>query len=315
MEEPSPEGNGWLRAAGLLLAALVLSVVRPGVLIGLPFLLLVVFLPDRASGRMLPLLVAGVVAVLIVAGTGPRDGMWYLERGWAALVGGWFLALTLRWPGSGFFPRALGAVVGAFAVAGLVFGVTPRAWSVADWMVADRMRAGAATALSAVRTFGGGDAIPGDLPDAIYSTVESQGVVFPALLGLASVAALGVAWWGWVRLAHGSDGGIGSLRGFRFHDQLVWIFVAGLALVLVGGGGGWERLGTNAVVFMGALYTLRGAAVLLFMSGGLSPGLSVLLAVAFIFVAPVLIAGTLVVGLGDTWIDLRERAGAASGSG
>lgn len=315
MKEPSPEGRGWLRAAGLLVAALTLSVVRPGVLIALPFLLLLVVHPGSTPDRMLPLLAATVVAVVFVAGTAPRDGIWYLERGWAALVGGWFVALTLRWPGSRFFSRALGAVVGAFAAAGLVFVVTPRAWSIADWMVADRMRAAATTALSAVRMVGGEGAIPGDLADTVYRTVETQGVVFPALLGLASLASLGVAWWVWVRLARGSDGGLGPLRGFRFHDQFVWVFVLGLALVLLGGGEGWERVGTNAVVFMGALYALRGMGVLLFLTGGLSPGLSLLLAVAFVFVAPVLVAGTVLVGLGDTWIDLRERARATSGPG
>lgn len=310
MDEPTRDGRGWPRAAGLVLATIAFSVIGPGVLIGLPFVLLALFLRPRGSALVLGIFLATVVVV----GTGPSGGMWYLERGWAILLGGWFLGLTLRWPRSRFFPRALGAVAGAYGVAALVFRVRPESWSVVDWMVTDRMRAGTSAALTALRSVGGEGMVPGEVSDAIYRTLESQGVVFPALLGLASVAALGVAWWIWVRLAHGSDGGLGPLRDFRFNDQLVWLFVVGLALVLLGSSGAWDRLGTNAVVFMGGLYALRGAAVLLFLSGGVSVAGSLLLAVAFVFVAPVLVAGALVVGLGDTWFDLRARIRAASGT-
>lgn len=310
MDEPTREGRGWPRVAGLFLAAVVLSVVGPGVLVGLPFVLLALFLRPRNSA-----LVFGVfVATLLVVGAGPSDGMWYLERGWAILLGGWFVGLTLRWPRTRFFPRALGAVSGAYAVAALLFQVRPESWSVVDWIVTDRMRAGTSAALGALRTVGGEGFVTRDVSDAIYRTLEMQGAVFPALLGLASVAALGVAWWAWVRLAEGSDGALAPLREFRFNDQLVWVFVTGLALVLLGSSGAWDRIGTNAVVFMGALYAIRGAGVLLFLSGGVSVVGALLLALAFVFVAPVFLAGALVVGLGDTWFDLRARIRAAPGT-
>ncbi|NIP56735.1 MAG: DUF2232 domain-containing protein, partial [Gemmatimonadetes bacterium] len=163
-------------------------------------------------------------------------------------------------------------------------------------------------ALSLVRNAGGPDAVPPELADAVYRTVEIQGIVFPALLGLASLGALGVAWWIYVRLATGGDQGLAPLAHFRFHDQLVWLFIVGLVLVLAGSSGTLERAGTNAVVFMGALYALRGAAVLIFVTGGLSLAGSALLALALLFVAPVLLAGAMLVGLGDTWFDLRARA-------
>jgi len=198
--------------------------------------------------------------------------------------------------------------VGSYAVAALLFEARPGSWPVVEWMVTDRMREGASTALTAIRSLGGAGSLPSELTDAIYRTLETQGVVFPALLGLGSLAALGVAWWAWSRLADSAGDALGPLRDFRFNDQLVWIFVAGLALVLLRGSGVWDRVGTNAVVFMGALYALRGAAVLLFLSGGVSLLGSLLLALAVLFVAPVIAAAALVVGLGDTWLDLRERA-------
>lgn len=300
--------RGWPRAAALFLASVVLSVAEPGVLIAVPFLLLLIFGRTLSPG----LLMAGGVAVVLVMAGGDRSGIWYLERGWAVVVGGWFLALTLRWPQSGFFHRALGAVAGAFAAVAVLFGVRPRSWEVVDFLVADRIRSGVTTALEVMQSVGGPDAVPRELTDAVYRTAETQGTVFPALVGLSSIAALGVAWWIYVRLARQSDQGVGPLDEFRFNDQLVWVFVLGLALVLLTSGQALDRAGTNAVVFMGALFALRGAAVLFFLSGGVSVAGAILLGVAFLFVAPVLLAGALVVGLGDAWFGLRERARATT---
>lgn len=308
-ERRAASGRGWPRVAALFLAAVTLSVMEPGVVMALPFLLLVLF-----GGELRPpLVLAAGVAVLVVAAGGQRSGIWFLERGWAFVLGGWFLALTLRWPSSRFLTRALGAVAGAYAAVTVIFGVQPRSWSVVDFLVTDRIRSGVASALSMMRSVGGPETVSPELSDAVYRTAEVQGLVFPALVGLSSLASLGVAWWVYVRLARGSDQGLGPLAEFRFNDQLVWIFIGGLLLVLMGSGQALDRAGTNAVVFMGALYALRGAAVLVFLSGGLSLVGGLLLALAMVFVAPVILAGTLVVGLGDTWFDLRKRARATTG--
>ena len=132
-------------------------------------------------------------------------------------------------------------------------------------------------------------------------------MVFPALLGLSSMAALGVAWWVYVRLSSGSDQGVGPLRDFRFNDHLVWVFIAGVVLLLTP----WEdilaRVGANTVVFMGALYALRGAAVILFLSGGLSLFGYVMLIFGLIFLPPLVLTGAMVIGIGDTWLDVRRR--------
>ena len=67
------------------------------------------------------------------------------------------------------------------------------------------------------------------------------------------------------------------------------------------------------MVFMGGLYAMRGAAVLLFLSGGVS-GFGVLfLIVGMLFLSPVLISGALLIGVGDTWFDLRSKAEAITG--
>jgi hypothetical protein len=146
---------------------------------------------------------------------------------------------------------------------------------------------------------------------ALYAAAESQIKVFPATIALATLAALAVAWWLYVRMAHGDDQGLLPLREFRFNDQLVWLFICGLGLMLLGKGQ-VERAGWNAMWFMSALYALRGAAVVSFFGGGQSPASALLLALGLLFLPPVILMGALVIGLGDTWMDLRARVRAAA---
>jgi hypothetical protein len=59
---------------------------------------------------------------------------------------------------------------------------------------------------------------------------------------------------------------------------------------------------------MGALYALRGAAVFLFVSGGMSVFGYLMLAVLLVLVTPVVLGMAALIGIGDTWLDLRTRA-------
>jgi hypothetical protein len=149
--------------------------------------------------------------------------------------------------------------------------------------------------------------------NAAYEWIAQFGRLFPALLGLSSLSGLAVAWWAYVRFSSGSGLGLGPLRDFRFNDHFVWLLLIGLALLVFGAGEGWTYGGGNAVVFMGGLYAMRGVAVLLFLSGGVT-GLGFLfLAIGMLFLSPVLISGALLVGVGDTWLDLRSKAEAIAG--
>ncbi len=160
-------------------------------------------------------------------------------------------------------------------------------------------------------------AIPTADLNGIYEAAAQWGRLFPAFVGLSSLSALAVAWWAYVRLSARSGQGLGPLREFRFNDHLVWLLVIGLALIVFGPGGGWTTAGGNTVVFMGGLYTLRGAAVLLFLNSGVfvlglfvaALGMLLLAPVLILgILAPVLILGALFIGVGDTWLDLRSRA-------
>lgn len=280
------------------------AVVQSSVLVGLPFVLLGLVLGMRRVGVFV---VAALALALVMAG-GARDAFWYLERGWAFLAGGCFVALTVRDPRSSFSARAMAAVAVAAAAVAVILGVRSGSWSVVEWAVEERVGQGIAQAMEAVRLLRGDASLPPALVTAVYETVQMQIKVFPALVGISSMAALGVAWWGYTRLSSGNDQGVGPLREFRFNDHLVWVFIVGLLLLL----SQWEavatRVGANAVVFMGALYALRGAAVILFLSGGLSLAGYVLLAFGLVFLPPLVLTGAMVVGLGDTWLDVRRRS-------
>jgi hypothetical protein len=203
----------------------------------------------------------------------------------------------------------MAAVAGAGTLAAVFFAVRSGAWSSVRWSIQDRLGAGVGTAMEAWRTMRGGEALPPSLVSAVYRTVEAQSAVFPALLGIASMAGLGVAWWLYVRLSSGDDQGLGPLREFRFNDHLVWLFIGGLILLMLRWGDSFSGLGANTVVFMGALYALRGAAVVMFLSGGLSVFGYVLLVLGLVLMPPLVLTGAMVVGIGDTWLDVRSRVG------
>ncbi len=162
-----------------------------------------------------------------------RSGLWYVERGWTIILGGCFAAVTLRWPERRFLPRALLAIAVAGAGAWAALGLSPRRWAIIDRMVATRLRDGVSTSLEALRVLRDGTPLPGTVISTVFQAAEWQSNLFPAMLGLSSLAALGAAWWLYVRLVRGSGEGLGPLRDFRFNDQLVWLLVAGAVMFVL----------------------------------------------------------------------------------
>jgi hypothetical protein len=193
---------------------------------------------------------------------------------------------------------------------GSLFLARPGDWDVVDWMITSRMESGVSAAIETLRFLRGAEGLTEAVQESALQAVRLQAAVFPALLGLASLSALGLGWWLFLRLAEGRGDGIEPLGEFRFHDHLVWVLILGLA-ILLSSSGALERLGANAVVFMGALYALRGVAVILFITGGLSLFGALLFLLGFILVAPLFLVGAFVIGLGDTWLNLRARIGGA----
>ena len=61
------------------------------------------------------------------------------------------------------------------------------------------------------------------------------------------------------------------------------------------------------MTFMAVLYALRGAAVLVVIRGVPGPLGMVVGALLVVFMYPLVMATTFIVGLSDTWLDIRAR--------
>ena len=295
----TPRGGGLARAAGFGAITLGFAVTDPLVLIALP---LVVLLIAHGPLRVRSAILVGVL--LAIAALGDRVGLWWFEHGWPLLLGGAFVWVSAMRPRWSFSTRALTAVAAAALLAVGVFAISPAAWLDLDAL----MRSRANQAASSMAT------LLGPRVDEVRSLLTSltrlQAAIFPALLGVSSVGALGVAAAARSWLAGDPDGAFGRLRNFRFNDHLVWVWLIGLALLLSPAGEIAERVGGNAAVFMGALYVMRGLAVLLMLAGGIPWALGLIGAIVAILLAPLLILLLLValfVGVGDTWLDVRRR--------
>ncbi len=299
-------GRGWPRAAALLgvVLATSTSAVQPAVLIAVPLLVLLVARGLRGIGQIGPF--AGVVLASVVVAVGSHDGLWYAERAWAVLIGGGFLAFSMVVPTWSVSSRAFGAVTGATALAAGVLAVRADAWRALDSAVTVAVRASSDEALARLQALGG-EGPSAQVTATMARIAETQAAVFPAMIGIASMAALAVAWWVRTRLVGEGDQGLGPLRDFRFNDHFVWLLIGGLLLLLVQWGDAFARLGSNTVVFMAALYMLRGAAVFVFLSGGLSMLGYALVLMGLVVAAPVFMSMAVLIGVGDTWLDLRAR--------
>jgi hypothetical protein len=297
-------GRGWIGVAALALATTVLSVVQPVLLIFIPLALLFVALPPR---RPLLVVLAVVIGWLSFADTAGQGPLWYFERGWSLVLGGWFVALVALMPRWRFLPRALAAVAGTAVTAGVILAAGGGGLGRLDTVVSAQFRSGASQALAAWARAVGFERVSEEMQRAVYAAAELQIKLYPALLALASVAALGIAWWAYDRLARGHARPLGRLREFRFRDELVWLLIAGLVLLALPIGELANRAGENLLMFMAALYALRGVAVLVMVGGVPGPLGWVLGALLVVFLYPLVMAATFLVGLSDTWLDIRAR--------
>lgn len=305
-------GRGWLSVAALALVVAVFAVVSPTLLIFVPLALLLVALPPR---RPLLVAVAGLIFWLVFGAPAEGDSLWYLERGWALLLGAWFVLVIAVFPGWRFLPRALAAVGAALVTTAVVVTLTHGGLAPLDELVSERVRAGAAQALAMWSNAAGFERVSEQMTKAFAVATELQVKLYPALLALASVAALGVCWWAFGRVASDDVRPLAPLREFRFRDELVWLFVAGLLLLVLPANELAHRAGENLFTFMAVLYALRGAAVLVVIGGVPGPLGLVLGGLLIVFLYPIVMAATFVVGLSDTWLDIRARRQASSDSG
>ncbi len=304
--------RGWslLRAVALAGAVVLAAPVSPVALVAVPGAVQLL-----AFGRrdVPTIALAGLLLALAFAlPAGSHDPLWYAERGWALLLGGGFVGATALWERLDATARAV-AAVGVAAGAVLLTGlVRPGLVAELDWWIERELSAAAMSAAGLMSATGMAGAAEGA---GYLRALEWQHLLYPALLALASVAALGVGRFLVGRMS-GRETVPGPFRDFRFEDRLVWVLVAGLALLLAPAGETVGRLGENAVLFMGGLYLLRGTAVLFWVGAATvtSAWMAAVWILAGLALYPLAALAALALGLGDTWMDVRGRlAGLVAG--
>lgn len=301
-------GRGWGRVLGLSLVCIAFSAVQPALVVFVPFGLLTLALPPRRPVSVL----AGLLLLGAALAGMPPEGLAAVERAWALLVGGWFVLAVVLLPEHRFVTRGLTAVAGAFATSLAFLSLRAGSLRRIDEAFSERLREGATSAATAWRGLGD-STLASELSAAIERAVELQVTLYPALLALATLAGLAVAWWAWGRLVNRPEESLAPLREFRFSDGLIWLLILGIVLVLLPRAPDLVRTGSNLLAFMAALYALRGLAVAIFLWGMPGPAGMLLAGLAMILLYPVVVATSVMLGVFDTWLDIRTRRSEPSG--
>jgi len=135
----------------------------------------------------------------------------------------------------------------------------------------------------------------------------------PAVLLLITLAALVLAWQWHARIARTPLGApLGRFRDFRFGDQWVWGLVLAFVVWAVPKLAALKWAALNVGIVLGALYVLRGAAVVAAVATAVGMPAWMLAAgatVAGVLIVPVLVLvpGLWTLGVFDTWLAFRQR--------
>ncbi len=299
-----------------------------------------------AGGRLTVALLWVTMAVWVLwkLPLSPR-GYGAFLRGWSLSVGASFGLICLTTRTRPFLGRAIGAI--ALAAAVTVAGLATRGTASSTFESATRMlsteyqrrlqetldtwqrRTESTAWQSFVRRVPSAAVRSEQLATSLESLVQSgtsrlggslttRGpllVLAPALLGIESLLALGLAWAAYHRLSRVRIGPpLSMLRDLRFNDQLVWGLVVGATLMLLPTLAEWRAVGANLIGFFGSLYALRGVGVLIWW---VPDRAAALIPLALVVMVPLLgadvvlaglLAATFALGLGDTWRDFRSGA-------
>lgn len=156
------------------------------------------------------------------------------------------------------------------------------------------------------------------MPEAETSALVDTMVYLSPGIGAVQIllGCLASAWLLGLLRPQGAAGGSGG--EFRLGLPTAWMLIGSLALLLFGGGTaqGPEavRAGANILLFLCAPYSIVGLVVALQFGRG-RPASGFLLATLLVLATPMTVGLLMLVGLMDTWLDLRARMRAAGRSG
>lgn len=272
----------------------------------------------RLGGR-LGLAVVWTAVAAWVLWAPDAGGFGTLSRGWAVLVAACFGG-TLLWRGeASFLPRALVAIAAAMLI-GLWVAMGAGGVDALAALLSEDLDRRVRLLEAAWREFTlqpQWESLARDNPAAerLVQQVEQQFAalpeaglrIAPAMLALETLAVLALGWAIYHRVGRARLGPpLAALKDLRFHDGFVWGLIVGLLALVVPMPAWLATLSINALVFFGVLYALRGLGVLLWF---LAPGrwMLVVWSIVLVMFWSVIGAIALAIGVGDTWLDWRNR--------
>lgn len=306
--EPHNRGLGLLPAVA---GGVAFAILAPVGLLTLPLTALVLVRRPGTEGRWSTAVLAGGLSLwwLALPGEPPDQAV----RA-AAVIGTAVFAWTWRYSAWSLAHRAMSATAAAaLGVAALVTALGT-SWSQIRWWVESRISV--TTQLLLARLSAGAPPGPEGATDPMVLQLEQSFEVvvplmadlFPATVAIEMLAGFALATALYRRLADAPGEAAGRFRDFRFTEHFGWVPVIALLVVLTPGAP--RNLAANVLVVAGLLYALRGAAVAWFgirLAG--EPGFltTVVIVFSIVFMLPVVLIGTILLGVADTGWDLRRR--------
>jgi hypothetical protein len=302
---PPPAGAGRRGALGIVVGLVAFLFVAPPLLLLGPLLLLLLLSRPATAREWLWIGLAGAAAASL--GNPTRGGLANLVVNAGAIVMSGAFAVASHWLRAVTLTRA--ALAAGVAAAGVGIWIEVTGVPVADL--------DAAVLADLQRAF--------DLLFPAAATEQRQAALamaswltrlFPGLTILQAMAGAALAWGWYHRIArHPVGTSPAGFRTFRFNDHLVWgaIFTLGAALLPLGEP--FDRVVANGLMIWVGLYAARGLAVVAAFVAPWSFPARLLLVGLGILALPVAMAGTVTLGLADTWLDWRRRLAASPRGG
>jgi hypothetical protein len=286
------------------MTALALALATPAALIALPATALLALAGGRGPLQRALAVLLGALGLWWLLGTGDLPDQ--TLRAAALLATAAFAVLSAR-TGLSLTHRALLSLAVAAVGTAATYVALGWSWGRLLWWV--EFRTGAALWLMLAQmtsTTDGSVMGVADFEATLNDLVRASGRLFPATMALQLFVSLVLAT---VLARRVSGRSVGCPPGrfveFRFSEHLGWLLALALVLVLVPPLAPARALGLNLLVVMGALYALRGLAVLVFGIRALRGGclLYAGAALALFFLLP----GVVLLGVVDAGLDLRRR--------
>ncbi len=152
------------------------------------------------------------------------------------------------------------------------------------------------------------DSARNTMPAGLSANVQTMGDLYPGILVVAALIGGWLAWGWYHRIASRPVGNPPRpISALRFNDHLVWALIGALALTLFKVAGTTALIASNLLLVLGALYWARGLAVTRYAMARLPAPPLFKFVVTALLVLPLAFGGWLLMGVADTWLDIRRR--------